>query len=474
MENIKIGQSQQTDFSLKHERTPENLSSPEQLPQKLDYLSEAEIKLIGEKFGLTPDEVKKKVAYGLTMLASTSVSPEPNTPDFELQAEEKIAIDKPLAAKVNVGELGTEEFGIFVRNDKLSSFLGKAEREQDMYYMLWVSFDGNEKMETRWYDELFSDGEISKIALPNNDGYPHPERSFSYGIYDSEGKLAVILPFQSSVADREVSSANLPHFQKLFLRKVDNPNDEEFLLKFAQEVNAQVQLLCEQLHVSQKFMQNNELILCPQGSSFGFVYGDRERKPHYVLRFSKDRVEQLGNEQQYRNLLARHEFIHNLDAALGNSEKHFSEIMEGQILKLLEDFLRKNRARFITKVGANKSGQADDDSEINPYAELNEGELVLLNMEDFKWLPTKVRWRLESMIEERQVFQSNNAWRFGHIKDNIRELFASVLNVYLDYKFSETMTARGEGMMVEEFYEKLISLVRERVTDLEKTTHLYP
>ncbi|MFA6446342.1 MAG: hypothetical protein WCW14_03805 [Candidatus Paceibacterota bacterium] len=415
----------------------ERTSNPEKLLSKFERLTEEEISSIGEKFNLAPEVAREKILHGLNMLGATFVvDGHGGISEYmsSIPMDEYIETPIQTPAKLNIGELGVDDFGIFFRNDKLLSLVGATKVTAEKYYKLPFSYNGQEAEGIYWFCEFFSEGEFSKIIIPNQ-LHPHPDRTFSYGIFSPEGQLYGIIPIESSTKDREIIAPNLDNFRQIFLRGDLTPEDEKLLLQYSSEVNREVALVNGRLGIPHGFIQNQELILeaGEHHGAFSITYKDGEENPHHLLFFSRNRVENMKDRPANRARVFRHEYIHNLDSALGDGEHTFSELISDEMLIIISKHL----------FAGDKLLRMDyDQSKIN-------------------W-PNKAK--VYTTFTETHVFPGPG---LGHSEENIRELFVSIMNVYLDPFFEEALQSRPESerLVMKQLYTELGKLVQSRIIE---------
>ena len=409
------------------------IESREQIPEKLQELTPEELNLLKERYGLSEEMTQKLIMEGLSLLGSTKVSRDTEllpSGGLSLLSEKDLIKEtpqKPMA--LDVGDLGNDDFVIFVKSKKLREFLGK---ERPGVYPIKLKYENIDDVSVLAGGIILKG--LSKLPIPN-DNYPRTTPVFSYGLHNPEDKLAGILCFRTNALDKEVkfSSEEFKNFAQIFYRHY-SAQDREIFGQFTKEAEEVVASANSLLNLPDKAISPLELILSGRKQFMtraGSYFGSKDIL-HRLILVSRWRLEDAGNKKNRARIL-RHEYLHLVDEALGKGRIAFSALRKKEWVEIV------NRYLFDSKLNVENVCQGVGD--------------LFCRFDD------DVAYKIKKNFSEHWFLP--DCPMAGHAQNNIRELLASSLNNYLDPDFEKGIELKAlvEREKIAEMYEEIVGLV---------------
>jgi hypothetical protein len=259
----------------------------------------------------------------------------------------------------------------------------------------------------------------------DNSIYIHPDKFFSFGIYNSKNELSAILPFDGKNKDQKVSW-NMEFIDKIYLREVEDSDVEKFFKDLAFQANQQMKVINEKLGIDNERRPKIDVLLSDEKKhkARAFNYLDEFNKRRGFIYLSKNRLKEESPNNQLR--IFRHEYLHNMDCALGVDD-NFSEKNKNKILAIASNIL-------------------------------NQPIISLPNDEKIQWGDKNA---VSDLFRESSFFDEGYE---GHPTDNVREFFVSTMNIFLDPEFEKNLKNKSEKD------QKKILEVANKIFDLAKSS----
>lgn len=420
--------------------------SPEKNP--FDQLPAKEAMAIAHEFGITPSEVPELIIAGCNTLASFDVGSEYTAP-----SRNRVVSTPPSGMKL-VQKKGVKPFSLLFDQKRLLNLIGSSSENGRPFFRMSlrrgdIDFEPiiDQWIEERGQSTQTADSTIT--AVIDHDQVPLVTRLFHYGIYDSEGTLRAILPFESSVTDLKVTDDRFSQAfpEGVYLRGLSsspNPSEQERLMQLAEEIMKTTLAVDERLHISPNSRRHLSLILSTQGvESMALRRGDRSGTSHNTIYFSQDGLTGLrkNHAAEVKRSRIAHEYIHALDNVFSVGGRFLSEDVVDKLIAIV------SRHLF-----------ADVEIE-TPQDKIH-----------VDWPDNR---KIERLFSERSLFsEGGDIGTFpGHASENIRELFVSTINSYLDPNYHKVVknVSEKEGVDIDALFREIMSLLEERIREDERS-----